>query len=321
MDNVITIIGAAVQDLFVGPVSKDLFSKGSVPAKNMGFSCGGDALNEAVFLSRLGKKTELVTLLGEDEPSEMIFKCLKDNYISTDKVTVSKDIVTSTNIVLVDEDGERYFITNPESSLRKLSKEHILPYIDRIGDIVSFASIFVSSSLSILDMTEIFKAIKEKTGRILVADMTTAKNGETIEDLEPLLGYIDYIIPNEKEAALLTGESDPLKSALSFIEHGAKCVVIKCGKDGCVYADGENCANIPCYPAKAIDTTGAGDSFVSGFIYGLSEGMSIAACCRYGCAVASTVVEKMGSQSGITNIEEVNKRFTAIKNNTLERLV
>ena len=312
MDKVITIIGAAVQDLFVGPVSRKLFEKGSVPARNMGYSCGGDALNEAVFLSRLGKRTELITLLGKDDPSEMIFKCLKENDISIGKVTVSKDVVTSMNIVLIDEDGERYFITNPDSSLRKLSKEHILPHIDHMGDIVSFASIFVSSSLSITDMTEIFKAIKEKTGRILVADMTTAKNGEKIEDLEPLLGYVDYIIPNDKEAALLTGESDPYESAASFVEHGAKCVIIKCGKDGCIYEDGKNRGTIPCYPAKAIDTTGAGDSFVSGFIYGLSEGMSIPDCCRYGCAVASTVVEKMGSQNGITDIEEVNRRFKAI---------
>ncbi len=313
MDKVITIIGAAVQDLFVGPVNKELFNKGSIPARNMGFSCGGDALNEAVFLSRLGKKTELVTLLGEDDASEMVFKCLQKNDISQEKITISKDIATSMNIVLVDEDGERYFITNPESSLRKLSKEHILPYIDQMGDIVSFASIFVSSSLHIADMTEIFKAIKEKPGRILVADMTTAKNGEKIEDLEPLLGYIDYIVPNDKEAALLTGESDPKKSALSFIKHGAKCVIVKCGKDGCIYEDGKNSGTIPCYPAKAIDTTGAGDSFVSGFIYGLSEGMSIPDCCRFGCAVASTVVEKMGSQSGFTNIDEVNRRFLLLR--------
>lgn len=312
MEKRITLIGAAVQDLYVGTVDKELFNKGSVPAKNIGFSCGGDALNEAVYLSRLGKKTELITLLGDDEAAGMIYKCLRENDISSDKVTVSKDIVTSMNIVLVDEAGERYFITNPESSLRKLSKEHILPYIDGMGDIVSFASIFVSSMLSISDLAEIFKAIKEKLGRILVADMTTAKKGEKIADLEPVLGYIDYIIPNEKEAALLTGDSDPIKSASSFIEHGAKAVIIKCGKDGCVYTDGTQRWAISAYPANVVDSTGAGDSFVSGFIYGLSEGMDISDCCRYGCAVASTVVEKMGSQNGITDINEVDRRFASL---------
>lgn len=317
----VTVIGAAVVDIMAGPVDKSLFDKGSVPAEHMGISCGGDALNESVILSKLGMDTEVVSLLGKDGPSEMIFRCLRDNGISGKKVTVDKEIVTGTNIVLVDGEGERSFITNPVSSLRKLSKEHILPHVEEMGDIVSFASIFVSPLLKVEDMAEVFEKIKEKPWRILVADMTTAKNGEKITDLAPILKYIDYIIPNEKEAMLLTGESDPEAAARSFIEHGAKCVVIKCGKRGCVYANGIESGSIAAFPAKVIDTTGAGDSFVAGFIYGLAcgsrasgdesptGGNSLADCCRLGCAVASIVVEHLGTQGFDVNPEEVEKRL------------
>ena len=68
--------------------------------------------------------------------------------------------------------------------------------------------------------------------------------------------------------------------------------------------------HIPAYPgAKVVDTTGAGDSFVAGFIHGLSKGLSLQDCCRYGCAVSSVVVEHMGTQSiaGIKN--EAEKRY------------
>ena len=314
----VTVIGAAVVDIMAGPVDKSLFDKGSVPAENMGISCGGDALNESVILSKLGMDTELVTLVGNDGASEMIFKCLRDNGISADKVAVDEGIVTGTNIVLVDGDGERSFITNPVSSLRKLSKEPILAHVDDMGDIVSFASIFVSPMLKVEDMAEVFAKIKEKPGRILVADMTTAKNGEKIGDLEPILKYIDYIIPNEKEAMLLTGEPDPEAAARSFIEHGAKCVIIKCGKKGCIYAraddapgqgsnaDGAEMGSVAAFPAKVIDTTGAGDSFVAGFIYGLAGGNSLADCCKLGCAVASIVVEHLGIQGFDLHLEKVN---------------
>ena len=342
----VTVIGAAVVDIMAGPVDKSLFDKGSVPAENMGISCGGDALNESVILSKLGMDTELVTLVGNDGASEMIFKCLRDNGISADKVAVDEGIVTGTNIVLVDGDGERSFITNPVSSLRKLSKEPILAHVDDMGDIVSFASIFVSPMLKVEDMAEVFAKIKEKPGRILVADMTTAKNGEKIGDLEPILKYIDYIIPNEKEAMLLTGEADPEAAARSFIEHGAKCVIIKCGKKGCLYAradgalgqgsnadgavsrsnadaalgkgsnaDGDGSrsnadsiemGSVAAFPAKVIDTTGAGDSFVAGFIYGLAGGNSLADCCRLGCAVASIVVEHLGTQGFDLDLKELN---------------
>ena len=306
----VTVIGAAIVDIYAGAVDKEIFTKGSVPARDIGMSCGGDALNEAVILSGLGNDTEIISLLGDDEAGGIVKKCLDRNKVDTRKIATSADIPTATNIVLVDSDGERYFITNPESTLRKLSKEHILPHLDDAGDIVSFASIFVSPRLTVSDMEEVFRQIKGTPGRVLVADMTTAKNGETIKDLEPILKYIDYIIPNEKEASILTGESDPVKSAEIFIEHGANTVILKCGKEGCYYKNASEEGHIPAYPdVKVVDTTGAGDSFVAGFIHGLSIGLSLQDSCKYGCAVSSVVVEHMGTQGIVGIKDEAEKRF------------
>ena len=313
MSSRVSVIGAAVLDVYAGAVDREIFSKGSVPSDYIGMSCGGDAMNESVVLSALGADTELVSLLGQDDAAGLILKCLSDNSIDTGKITVASDIPTAMNIVLVDKEGERYFITNPKGTLRKLSKEHILPYIDDMGDIVSFASIFVSPMLTVGDMEEVFRAVKRKTGRILTADMTTAKNGESIKDLEPVLKYIDFIMPNEKEASILTGESDPFKSAECFLEHGAKTVIIKCGKRGCIYKSAAKEGMVPAFPdSKVIDTTGAGDSFAAGFIYGLTRALDIADCCRYGCAVSSVVVEHMGTGC-IGEIKElVSGRFERI---------
>lgn len=311
MNGKVTVIGAAIVDIYAGAVDKEIFTKGSVPARNIGISCGGDALNEAVILSGLGNNTEIISLLGDDEAARMVRECLGRNKVDSGKITVNPDIPTGTNIVLVDNEGERYFITNPESSLRKLSKEHILPHLADAGDIVSFASIFVSPMLTVSDMEEIFKEIKKTPGRILVADMTTAKNGEKIKDLEPILKCIDYIIPNEKEASILTGESDPVKSAESFIKHGANTVVIKCGKDGCIFKSISEEGTASAFPdVRVVDTTGAGDSFVAGFIHGLSKGLSLQDSCRYGCAVSSVVVEHMGTQCTDDIRNEAESRYS-----------
>ncbi len=309
MGKKISVIGAAIMDIMAGGVDKDLFNKGSVPAGRMEMTCGGDALNEAVVLSNLGMDCELITLLGEDKTGETVLKYLKENGVSVSKVDRSGDIVTGMNIVLVDDKGERFFITNPDSSLRKLSKASILPHIGTMGEIVSFASIFVSPMLPLGDMEEIFRVIKNEPGRILLADMTTAKNGERITDLEGVLKYIDFIIPNKVEAALLTGENDPEKNARAFLEHGAKCAVIKCGKKGCICADDKGVYSIPAYPAEVVDTTGAGDGFVAGFIYGLANGMSLQDCCRYGNATASVIVEHMGTGYIKETVGEVKRRY------------
>ncbi len=309
----VSIIGAAVMDILAGPVGRDIFDRGSVPADKIEMKYGGDALNEAVILSNLGVDTEIVTLLGRDEVGDKIIGCLKENGIGIDKITFTDESPTGTNIVLVDKEGERFFITNPASTLRKLSAEHILSYCDSLGDIVSFASIFVSPKLGISDMSLVFQKLKEKQGRILVADMTTAKNGEKIEDLAPVLKYLDYIIPNEKEAYILTGESDPNKAAECFTDYGAKAVIIKCGKAGCVYRRGAETGAVKAYLTNAIDTTGAGDGFVAGFMWGLGRGMDIEDCCRAGNATSSLIVEHFGTQGIIKGPEQVQERINQIK--------
>ena len=109
---------------------------------------------------------------------------------------------------------------------------------------------------------------------------------------------------------VLTGESDPYKSAERFLEHGAKAVIIKCGKRGCIYKSAAEAFEVPAYQgANVIDTTGAGDSFAAGFMYGLSKGLSPKECCRYGCAVASVVVEHMGTRCSKEINNETEKRY------------
>ena len=303
------MIGAAVVDVLAGIVDKEIFEKGSVPSKHIRMSCGGDALNESVVLSGLGINAELISVLGEDDAGQRVLECLRNNHVSTDKIAICDDLSTSINIVLVDENGERFFITDAKSSLRKLSKDHILKHCESMGDIVSFASIFVSPLLGVPEMLEVFSEIKKTSDRVLVADMTTAKKGERIGDIAPLFEYIDYIIPNAKEAEILTGESDPERAADTFIQHGTKAVIIKCGKDGCIYKTKDEKGSASAYKTRAVDTTGAGDGFVAGFIYGLSKGCKLSDCCRYGNATASLMVEQYGTQGIIKSSEQVLERY------------
>ncbi len=309
MEKKVTIIGAAITDVHAGPVSSNLFEAGSVPVENMAVTYGGDALNEAVMLSSLGVDSELVSVVGDDENGKRILNYLKSSGINTDKITVCDGMTTGMNIVLNDASGERFFITNPRSSLRRLSVEHILPHADEFADIVCFASMFVSHELGIKEMRKVFSKIKEKPSRVLICDMTTAKKGENIRDIAELLEYIDYIVPNEKEAALLTGESDIYKNIDIFRAHGAKNVVIKCGSAGCVYSDGKVTKNVPSFKVSAIDTTGAGDSFVAGFTYGLLKGSDIHTCCKYGNAVASYVVEQIGTTGIKLSDDDIGTRM------------
>lgn len=310
----ITVIGNAIVDVLAKSVNAKVFETGSQPVENIKLSFGGDALNEAVVLTRLGKKVDLISKVGRDEAGSRVLSFLEDAGISVDKITVENGLDTSINVVLIDEHGERHFLTNPAGSQRKLAEADIDPYLDSANDIVSFASIFVSPLLDIPAMTGIFRRIKERPGRILVADMTKAKKGERLEDLADLLPYVDYILPNEDEIALLTGEKDPFINAGLLIESGVSCAVIKCGSKGCLIRTKNEMYRIPAYPIqKCIDTTGAGDSFAAGFLWALSEGMPLIDCGCFACAAASCTVECVGAADGVISVETPLSRYEELR--------
>lgn len=306
----ITIIGAAIIDVLAGPVDASVFKTGSQAVEMSKMSFGGDALNESVALSRMGQKIQLVSKVGDDEAGARVLDYIKANGLSTESIKVEEGLATGMNIVLIDKDGERNFLTNPQGSLRKLTEEDIEPYLDDAADIVCFASIFVSPPLDIEAMERVFKKIKSKPGRILVADMTKAKRGETLEDLKKILCYVDYIFPNADEIGLLTGETDPFKNAKLLVEAGVGCAVVKCGSKGCIIQTKENTLEIPAYKIQDVkDTTGAGDCFAAGFLWGLSNGLSLPDCGRFACATASCAVEHVGATTGIKSVEEPLKRY------------
>ena len=118
----ITIIGAAILDILAAPINNSIFQKGSLPMEAISLSFGGDALNEAVVLSQLGVDVELISKVGNDEAGKRILDFLKEKGV-TAKIKIEENLQTGINIVLIDEKGERSFLTNPNSSLRKLPTE------------------------------------------------------------------------------------------------------------------------------------------------------------------------------------------------------
>ena len=305
----ISVIGAGVVDVLVGTVDEKIFSRGSTPVDFVTTSFGGDALNEAVILSRFGKRVQWVSKVGDDDAGQRILRYAQSNGIDVSHVTVRSGLSTAVNIVLVDAAGERRFLTNPRSSLRNLTAEDILPHVDEMASIVSFASLFVSTALDISATEKIFARIKS-TGRTLTADTTRPKHGETLSDIAGLLKHVDYFFPNETELAALTGSTDVDKNISALLDCGLKCAVVKRGGKGCVIAHGDERLKISACPVEqVVDTTGAGDSFAAGFLFALSEGQPLVECVKFASATASCSVEQVGAVTGVTSLAKVSARF------------
>lgn len=295
MRDKIMLTGAAIMDVMVVPAEKEVFETGSYPAEEISLSFGGDALNEAVVLSNLGKKVYLNAVLGKDSESEIIADYCKGNNVDISLCRRKKDIKTGINVVLVEKNGERNFLTNRNGSLRKLTIEDIPKTFPEDVKILCFASIFVFPEIKGKELAEIFQRAKEQ-GVIVCADMTKRKNKETVADIAEALSYVDYLMPNEEEAFLVTGKNTAEEAAEIFREAGVKNVIIKCGKRGCYinYAQGKMWI-APEKQVTAVDTTGAGDSFAAGFVYGISEGWSIEKCAKFANQCGAKAVGYVGA--------------------------
>lgn len=304
-----TIIGSGILDVLAWPVNSSVFQTGSQPAQDITLTFGGDALNEAVILSRLGKKIQFISVLGKDEAGSMVLDYCKRNRIPTDHITISTDFPTGINLVLVDQNGERSFVTNPSGSLRMLSPSHINTGLFKHASILCFASIFVFPEFGPSELEKLFKNAKE-SGCITCADMTKCKNHETLNDLTPVLPHIDYIFPNYEEACMVSGRTEPDEIADAFLSCGVRHFVMKLGKNGCLIKTKKERHLIPAFPhVNCVDTTGAGDTFAAGFLYALSEGMSLPACGCFANAAASITIEGVGAATQIQSLDQIQKRF------------
>ena len=304
----ISVIGTGVVDVLVGAVDEKIFSRPSTPVDFVKISFGGDALNQSVVLSRLGKRVQWINKVGDDDAGQRILRYATDNGIDVSHVTVQPGLPTGITIVLVDTTGERRFLTNPHSSLRKLATEDILPHVDEMASIVSFAGMFISPLLDIPSMEKIFSRIKS-SGRTFALDMKLPKHGETLSDIAGLLSHVDYFLPNETELAALTGSTDIDENISALLACGVKCAVVKRGGKGCVLACGDERHEIPACPVeKVVDTTGAGDSFAAGFLFALSENRPLVECAKFASATASCSVEAVGAVTGVTSLAKVLSR-------------
>lgn len=303
-------VGAAIVDIPLQPVNRDMFEIESFPLQQISMTIGGDAINEATIMSRLGHKIGLMSMVGRDAVGNFIIEHCEKNGIDYSGIKVREGIDTSINVGLVTADGERTFVTNRNGSLWKMTIDDV--DLSRLGEarLLSLASIFNNPLLGCQALVQIFQEAK-KQDMIICADMIKARLGETLEDIKEALSYVDYFFPNYDEACLMTDETELDKIADKFLGCGIGHVVIKTGKKGCyIKSQDRSVLEVPAMKGiTAIDTIGAGDNFASGFITAILEGKSLKECAEFANVTASISVQSIGATTGVQRREQVDERL------------
>ena len=295
----VEIVGAAIVDVLVTPVEETVFQTGSYPADRIVMTHGGDALNEATVLHCLGGEVHLETLIGDDTAGETVVRRMERVGLSKDGLHIVSGMDTSVNVVLVKANGERFFLTNPHASQRQLQLEDITMPFPADVEILCFASIFVFPKMKTAEMAAVFRQAKEQ-GITVCADMTKCKNRETTADIAPALQYVDYLFPNDAEARMVTRTETVEEAAQALLDAGVGTVIIKCGAKGCYVKNSDREFWAPAAEqVTSIDTTGAGDSFVGGFLHALAQDLPLEECVKQANQCGAKAVQKVGAVTWI----------------------
>jgi sugar/nucleoside kinase (ribokinase family) len=301
----VVCIGSSCVDVLVRGVDLSApFTGESKQAREVLLSVGGDATNQAIVLQKLGVSVKLVTGFGKDPASGFIQNYLQDAGVNIDRCTVSDSIKPSVNVITVAPDGQRNFIKTG-TDIR--SRQYPIDLESMKGaKIVSLGSLFISPFYTVESVAEVVEAARMNNA-LVCADIMLNPRACSLEDLKEVLPGIDYFFPNKDEAIGLTGKSDLDEIADIFLGYGIKNVIIKLGKEGCFAKNYKERVLVPAIGEKVVDTTGAGDNFVAGFIAALLEGRNLVDCCEFAAGTAGVSVQYVGANTGVRSKSQVEE--------------
>lgn len=286
----IAVIGSINIDYFVESEKLPKFGE-TVIGENFFMDLGGKGANQAVAAARLGGDVALFGSIGKDNQQAVLLEHYQKEKVNIDHLNIVSGVSTGAAFIQLHNSENRIIIVPganqyTDVSYSKKNLEQLLSY-----DVYLF-------QLEIpLETLEFLIPILYSHKKTIILDPAPAQKLE-----EDLINKVTYLTPNEHEFNLVFNQKQELNKTL---EKYSNKVIVTCGEKGALYHDGTKIINIPARKVKAVDSTGAGDTFTGAFTVAVSEGKDLEECIRYGNLAASLAVMKKGAQSGMPYKDEL----------------
>jgi sugar/nucleoside kinase (ribokinase family) len=263
---------------------------------------GGSAANTIHGLANLGVETAFVGTVGDDEIGRFFIEDLKKSGIKP-LLNISKTPSGIAN-AMISKDGERTFGTYLGASI-ELSKEDISEDLFNGYDIVYVEGYLVQNH----DLLEDILKKAKNSGAKVALDLASYNVVE--DNLEFLRGmvekYVDIVFANEEESKAFTGKEP--EEALDELASLVDVAVVKIGSRGSLVKSGGKVTRIGAEKADVVDTTGAGDIFAAGFLYGYVNKLPFSEAGRIGAMLAARVISDFGAKLSQEDWKEMKKNL------------
>ena len=295
----IVVVGSSNMDLVVK--SKRIPAAGeTILGGDFIMAPGGKGANQAVAAAKLGANVCFIAKLGEDVFGEQSLKNFKKERVNTDYVQKTHEAPSGVALIMVDDKGENSIVVAPGANL-KLSPADV-----RAAETEIAAAGAVVAQLEVpLDTIQCAAELANSSNVPFVLDPAPAR------ELPPeLLEMVDVLTPNETEAQILTGievtdEDSARAASKNLLERGVKAVIVTLASKGFLLVDSDQVVYVPAHKVQAVDSTAAGDAFTGSLAVGIAEGKPLLDAASFANYVAALAVTKMGAQSSMPTLQEV----------------
>ena len=267
---------------------------------------GGDTLNTALYMARLGDDVAYATALGTDPWSAELTEAWAREGVDTALVLTDPERVPGLYAIRTDDQGERTFTYWRDRSAARnyFNLEAVEASLSAMAgaDLLYLSGI----TLSLFDeagrarIAEVARAVRERGGKVAFDPNYRPRNwaggaDEARSAIGELMPLVDWALPTFEDEQMLWGDGSAEDTARRWREAGATLVVAKQGPDGALVSDGSGARLVGTRAVRPVDTTGAGDSFNAGCLHALLAGASADDAVRAGHRLAGIVVQHRGA--------------------------
>jgi ribokinase len=300
MKHRIAVVGSINMDLVVRTPRMPLPGE-TLTGSDFRTISGGKGANQAVAAARMGAQVSLVGCVGADAFGAEMRDRLAADGIDLGYVDIAQDVPTGVAVILVDAGSQNCIVIAAGANAVLTAQS-----IERAAAAIEQAQLLICQLETPLPAVQRAIEIARRKGKVVVLNPAPALA------LDPgLLKQVDYLIPNETEATLLTGVAvtdipSAEVAAKQLRAQGAKVVLLTVGAKGVLVVDGAGTTLLPALPVRAVDSTAAGDTFVGSFAVGLAEGLPLVKAVMLGQCAAAISVTRFGAQTSIPYRAEVD---------------
>lgn len=295
----IVAVGDLNPDLVLTGVATPAFSQVEQLVDDARLTIGSSAGIFACGAARLGLRTAFSGFVGADPFGDFMRAALAARGVDTSRVAVTDQVTTALSVILSRSD-DRAILTYL-GTIGALRREHL------DNDLLAQTRHLHLGSYFLLDglrpaVPALFQAMRARGGTVSL-DTNYDPAARWDGGLWETLAHVDVFLPNATEARAITSEADP-QVALARLAQVVPTVAVKLGRQGAIARQGDEIATAPAYAGTVVDTTGAGDSFDAGFIYGWLNGWPLDRTLRLACACGSLSTRAIGGVPGQATLAE-----------------